>query len=140
MASNARLLPAAALVWLPLTGCVSPPATYQTARSENGRCVCQITEYDDPKWDAGCRLLDLQIDLDGNPVLRRSYLGSKRWGGKSVRFSVVNEGRYYYVSVLGYPAYAVAAIDTEKRSGSNQPTRQAWPSREHSMPLRGCRS
>jgi hypothetical protein len=96
------------LSWL---SCGSRPATYQVARSDDGRCVFEITEYDDPEGDIPYRLLDLCIVLDGREVLRRSYLGTKRWGGTTRQFAVGRAGPFYCLSVVGYQEYAVAVTD-----------------------------
>jgi hypothetical protein len=101
---------AVAVACLTPVGCGNPPSVYQDAHSDDGRCICHITEYDDPKGDVG-RVLDLSITLDGRPVLERSYFGNKRWVGPGVRFTVGKVGQFYCLFVIGHPNYAVAAVD-----------------------------
>lgn len=113
MATGARLLPAvvmACMVCLSQPGCGSRPATYQVARSADGRCVCEVIEYQDSDGDFA-RLLDLRVELDGREVLSRSYMGNKRWGGTARSFVVGRAGAFYCLSVAGHPGYALAAAD-----------------------------
>lgn len=91
-------------------GCGSPPAAYQDAQSDDSRCICHITEYDDPK--DGNRLLDLHITLDKHLVLERSYFGRKRWDGEAVQFAVGKANQFYYLFVVGHPDYALAIVET----------------------------
>jgi hypothetical protein len=78
-------------------------------QSRDGRCVCWLTEYDEPK--DGRRTLDLRITLDGETVQTRSYLGNKRTGDAVDQFAIGQKGPFYYLYVDGLPEYAVAAID-----------------------------
>jgi hypothetical protein len=86
------------------------PIVYQDVGSEDGRCLCSIMEYDDPKDDVG-RILDLQIALDGAPALSRSHFGNKRWPGTEVRFAVTKTGPYYFLSIVEVVGYSIAAVD-----------------------------
>ncbi|WP_149108791.1 hypothetical protein [Limnoglobus roseus] len=102
---------AAIAIVLPTPGCGarSGPTTYQVARSDDGRCECEVIEYVDAK-DYGM-MLDLRIAMDGREVLGRSYLGNKPWVGSTRQFVVGRVGAFYCLSVAGHPGYALAATD-----------------------------
>ena len=99
---------------LSLAGCGWPPALYQEARSDDGRCVFRVTEYDEHK--DGRRFLALQVVLDGGEIATVGYMGTKWWGGHAVRYEVVSAGKFYYLAVAGHPGYAVAAVDHDRRA------------------------
>jgi hypothetical protein len=113
MSRTVRVVTAVFVVCLPQFGCGSPHRVYQVVRSDDEKCACEITEYREPA--EAHTLLDLRIVLGSQEVLARSYFGRKRSDGKKDQFAVSRAGRFYYLSVVGHPEYALAAIDTERR-------------------------